>query len=142
MINGTSSNYWTLDLMVRIVLTLASVLFVISRADAQGLEPSLIHLIATPERYDGKRVMVTGYCNLEFEGNAIYLHADDYRYFHTKNGVWLNVSKKMMSDPKLRQTHCLVRGVFRAKDHGHLGLFAGALSDIDRYEPRRPREKP
>ncbi len=123
----------------------ASLLLAAAGAGAQDLNPSLVQLIATPERYDGKIVQVTGYCNLEFEGNAVYLHADDYRYGHTKNGVWLDVSQDIMRNSKLRKAHCLVRGVFRAKDYGHMGLFAGALSEIDRYEswpPRMPKQQP
>ncbi len=34
---------------------------------------SLIRLIATPEKYDGKTIQVIGYLHLEFEGDAIYL---------------------------------------------------------------------
>ena len=33
---------------------------------------SLIRLIATPEKYDGKRIQVIGYLHIEFEGTAIY----------------------------------------------------------------------
>jgi hypothetical protein len=43
-------------------------------SDSLVEEVSLIQLIATPERYHGKFVEVIGYMNLEFEGNAIYLH--------------------------------------------------------------------
>src|SRR6266850_7297599 len=34
---------------------------------------SLLELVARPELFDGKRVRVTGYVHLEFEGNALYL---------------------------------------------------------------------
>jgi len=40
---------------------------------------SLIQLIANPQAYDGKTVRITGFLHLEFEGNAIYLHNEDFR---------------------------------------------------------------
>ncbi len=40
---------------------------------------SLINLIATPERYHGKWVRVQGVANFEFEGNALFLHKEDYK---------------------------------------------------------------
>ena len=125
---------------------LFAVLFIGSvGVDAQDLNPSLIQLIATPERYDGKVVQVTGYCNLEFEGNALYLHQDDQRYGNTKNGIWLHVDEKIKRNPTLRKTHCIVRGVFSSKNHGHMGLFSGELSNIERYDtwpPTMPKQKP
>src|SRR5262245_23193846 len=52
---------------------------------------SLVELIAGAPRLAGKRVMVEGYCPLEFEGNALYLHRDDHEYGISKNAVWLDV---------------------------------------------------
>jgi len=43
-------------------------------------EVSLVQLIANPAEWDGKRVMVSGYLHLEFEGNALHLHRDDHVY--------------------------------------------------------------
>ncbi|RZA00012.1 MAG: hypothetical protein EOP47_15240 [Sphingobacteriaceae bacterium] len=39
---------------------------------------SIIKLIADPEKYDKLRVRIVGYLNLEFEGNGLYLHKEDY----------------------------------------------------------------
>ena len=41
--------------------------------------PSLIELIARPELYDGKRVRVIGFVNLQFEGNGLYVSRGDGR---------------------------------------------------------------
>ena len=43
-------------------------------ASSSEYSVSLIRLIANPEKYHGKKIQVTGYINLEFEGDAIYLH--------------------------------------------------------------------
>src|SRR5437016_4662724 len=51
---------------------------------------SLINLIATPEKYDGKLIQVQGVCAFEFEGEALYLTRDDWKYGSTRNAVWAN----------------------------------------------------
>ena len=56
---------------------------------------SLIELIANPQKWDGKVVLIVGYLNLQFEGDAIYLHAEDYESGITKNGVWVNAPFEM-----------------------------------------------
>ena len=39
-------------------------------ANSIGVSVSVIQLIATPDRFDGKRVQVIGFLKFEFEGNA------------------------------------------------------------------------
>jgi len=58
-------------------------------------EISLLQLIATPERYDGKLVAVTGFLCLEFEGNILYLHEEDYKQKIPKNGVRVEMNPKL-----------------------------------------------
>ncbi len=41
---------------------------------------SLINLIATPEKYNGKWVRVIGVARFEFEGDALFLSKSDYDY--------------------------------------------------------------
>ena len=49
---------------------------------------SLINLIATPEKYNGKFVEVDGYyCILDFESFGLFLTADDARNYISKNSV-------------------------------------------------------
>jgi len=62
----------------------------VNLVDEEYLEVSLIKLIATPEKYNGKRIQVIGYLHLEFEGNAIYLHKEDEEAGLSKNGFWVN----------------------------------------------------
>lgn len=39
---------------------------------------SVIQLISTPELFNGKDVRVIGFLHLEFEGDAVYVHRDDF----------------------------------------------------------------
>ncbi|MFY7867182.1 hypothetical protein, partial [Roseateles sp.] len=117
-------------------LVLIGLLVFASATSAQPLDVSLISLIATPKEFDGKRVRVMGFARLEFEGNAIYLHRDDYLQGITKNGLWLDVvpvSKK--SALSTNNQYVIVEGVFSTKDGGHLGLWSGSIQRVTRMDP-------
>jgi hypothetical protein len=60
---------------------------------AEPLEVSMVQLIANPKDYDGKVVRVVGFMKLEFEGNGIYLHRDDYKNNIFKNGLWIDTNE-------------------------------------------------
>ena len=51
---------------------------------------SIVNLIATPEKYDGKLVRIFGFVKLEFEGTGIYLTEADLKNYLGKNGLWLD----------------------------------------------------
>ena len=108
-------------------------------AGAQESEPvtvSLVQLIATPERYDGKRVLVDGFVWLEFEGDAVYLHKDDYEHALYKNGLWLDVPERYEKQRRtLRGRYALVVARFDAGSKGHFGMWSGGLRDVERLEP-------
>jgi len=102
---------------------------------ANPLEVSLVQLIANPKDYDGKSVRVIGFVKLEFEGDAIYLHQDDWKHGITKNGLWIDVTddirkKKADFDKK----YVLLEGTFNAKHSGHMGLWSGSIQKISRFE--------
>ncbi len=125
-----------------VVILLAGV--PVAAASAEPEDASLVQLIATPERFDGKHVRVVGYCWLEFEGNGLYLHRDDYLHGISRNGVWLNLTERQRLTPeKWRGKYVLVEGTFRAEDRGHMGMFAGSLDLLNRLEvwsePKMPR---
>ncbi len=104
-------------------------------------EVSLIQLIASPERYDGKRVRVEGFALIEFEGNALYFHKEDKDVGLSKNAIWLEVPEEKETKWKLHSgSYVLVVGTFRAANRGHWDMFSGALEGIIRFEPlnRRP----
>jgi len=99
---------------------------------------SLISLIATPEKYEGKWIQVEGVCTFEFEGNALYLGRDDRRHRFTKNAVWASWDT-LGAEPydlpfmfKFDGRHVLVEGYFDSHSKGHLGLFSGAITNVTR----------
>ena len=109
----------------------------------EELDVSLVQLIAEPQKYDGKRVQVIGFMRIEFEGNAIYLHREDFEYGISKNALWVDIptdmTKRQRDDTNLHYVICV--GVFRAKSHGHMGMFSGTITEVKRLErwvDRRP----
>jgi hypothetical protein len=99
------------------------------------LNISLVKLLACPERYDGQFVRVIGYLNLEFEGDALYLHKEDYDASISKNGLWINITRdSAMKAVKYNKKYVIIQGVFDTKDCGHMGMFSGALKHITRLD--------
>jgi hypothetical protein len=99
---------------------------------------SLIALIASPEKYDGKIVAVTGFVVAHFEGTAIYLHPDFAGMSMSKEAVWLGLVQTWGPDwmekeaPKFDGEICLVIGTFHASNKGHMSASSGAIDDIVR----------
>jgi hypothetical protein len=102
---------------------------------AEPLDVSLVQLIANPKDYDGKVVRVIGFMRLEFEGNGIYLHQDDYKHSIYKNGLWIDASVDMQKrKAEVDQKYVLVEGTFNAKITGHMGLWSGSIQKITRCQ--------
>jgi hypothetical protein len=110
----------------------------------QYVDVSLINLIVNPDKYNGKHVSVVGYLNLEFEGDALYLHKEDYLASIAKNSVWVHINQfKLKQSGKCNKHYVIINAVFDAGDTGHMGMFGGALKDITRldlwYQPGEKR---
>ena len=92
---------------------------------------SLLQLIVTPERWDGKVVSVAGFMHLEFEGDGLYLHREDFTQGLSQNAIWIGSPARGYAFPKQCYDHYVsLIGRFRADDRGHMGAFSGALTEI------------
>lgn len=100
-----------------------------SRSDPCGtpiLEPqrvSIVSLIASPDRYEGKAVVVTGFFRAGLEHSAIYLHEDDGKHSIKPNGFWLD---GRIPD-HMQNQYVTVQGIFTTTTRGHLGGWPGTL---------------
>lgn len=100
---------------------------------------SMIQLIGNPAAYHGRNVRVVGYLHLEFEGNAIYLHREDFERSISRNGLWVSFGDGAFGDRKVGSNeYVLVEGRFDAKMRGHLALWSGAILDIRWVSRWRP----
>ena len=98
---------------------------------------SLVKLIANPEKYNGKRIQVIGYLHLEFEGNAIYLHEEDFKRRISANSFWVEFSSKLTKKRdlnKFNDKYVIIIGTFNVNEKGHMRMFGGTLDDIVRLE--------
>ncbi|GEM_PF-2878135 len=83
---------------VTILVTIFSLAWIstLAATDAKGSRReavSLVSLIAEPQQYDGKAVLVTGYALLGFEQNELFLSPYDAQEFNTLNAISLDFGK-------------------------------------------------
>ena len=96
---------------------------------------SLLQLIANPNQYDRKLVRVIAFCRLEFEGNALYLHREDFEHSISKNGVWLQVGWPVPDNRRaMNDEYVIVEATFSAEHKGHFGMFSGSLEEVKRLD--------
>jgi hypothetical protein len=119
-------------------LTAVTLLFNgVTRAQCdEPVDVPLIRLIAVPEKYNGVLVRTIGFVRLEFEGNVMYPHREDYENALVGNGVWIDIDEKRLKQET--STHimryCLIEAIFDANHRGHFGIWSGSLKDIKRFE--------
>jgi hypothetical protein len=130
--------------MLKFLLTLLAALVLVSASarPSEVRDISMIQLIANPQQYDGSPIRLIAFLNLEFEGNALYLHREDYEKSMPSNAIWISLTDQQLNkSKKLSGGYVLVEGTFRAKDRGHLGIFAGSVERVTRIQTweRQPK---
>ena len=102
-------------------------------SNIQPKDVSMVQLIADPKRFDGQTVRVIGYLHLEFEGNAVYLHREDFERSILQNGIWIELTElQQKSSTKFNNGYVLVEGTFSASEKGHLDIWPGSLQRVSR----------
>lgn len=111
----------------------SSVAISVGEVRYDAVDVSMIRLIAAPQEYAKKVIRVHGYLNVEFEGNAVYLHEEDFTHALTSNALWIDAKPEIMNGlQQLSGQYVLLEGIFDPTHHGHLSLYSGALLDISR----------
>jgi len=119
---------------MRLTVVIISAITILVAGRIGAAEPTdvgMVQLLANPEKFHGKFIRVEGFLRLEFEGDALYLHKEDYANGLTKNAVWVDMPQDTQHT-KLNMHYVLIEGVFDAKDLGHMGLFSGSIGKISR----------
>ena len=101
---------------------------------------SLIQLISTPEKFDGKLVRLIGAVQFEFEGNELCFHKEDLENSISENCLWLSLEKNMLettnqSLSEFNGNYVIIEGVFKKNNKGHRNLFSGSIESINRLHP-------
>jgi hypothetical protein len=95
----------------------------------------MIQLIANPSKYHGKWVQIHGYLHVRFEDYAIYFSKESADHLWGCNGFWVDFDKTAISYDGAKQfdgKHVLIEGTFDKDDYGHLGLWKGAITKVNR----------
>ena len=117
--------------VVECVLGFAIVASIGASGGQREPEPvSIVQLLATPARYEGRLVQVRGVAHFEFEESALYLHREDADHMNSANGLWLEAG----GHDDLSDVFVLVEGRFTARSHGHLGAWPGEIDHVTRLE--------
>ncbi len=99
------------------------------------IEVGMVALLAAPERYQGKFIRTHGFLCIEFEGDAIYLHEEDYQHRLTKNSFRLRLSEPQRKQFKsLSLKYVLIEGTVYANGLEAEDMWAGAIGNITRLE--------
>ena len=119
-------------------IVLAALLFGSGLFVARASEPTnvtMVQLIANPAQFDGKSIRVIGFLRLEFEGNVLYLHREDYENALLGDGIGVDVTPQITKSSKTLNMHyVLLEGVFSSREHGHMGLWSGSIKRIQRVQ--------
>lgn len=106
------------------------------RTDAPEPAPSvsLVQVIAAPQTWNGKLVRVIGFLRLEFEGDALFLHEEDFVHKILANAVGVDLDREFPERAKLGMNYVLIEGVFIASDPRDASAYVGKISRIRRAE--------
>ncbi len=102
-----------------------------ARGQAESPQPvSFLELIANPNKFDGKLILVTAFLGLDPpDGNMLYLHKEDYDNGILPNAVDIEVTNQMWIDrEKLDGSYVTVVGVFQSAEKA-LSRFSG-ITDV------------
>lgn len=105
-----------------------------------GLQVSIHQLIANPEKYHNRRVLVHGFLHVKFEDSGLYSSRDDADYLISENALWISYSldklKLEPNSPTLKPNqldyfdgkHVFVVGIFNKNECGHMGAYGGNIN--------------
>ena len=104
-------------------------------AECPRYQATIIQLLARPEIFDGKRVIVTGFLHVAFESRGLYIRRQDFddRLWH--NGLWLGTFSESVNECQ-DDTYVTLEGLFQSRRYGHYGLWSGMITDITRCYTR------
>jgi starvation-inducible outer membrane lipoprotein len=101
---------------------------------------SMLALISNPQTYDKQRVRIKGFIHLEFEGNCIYLHEEDFTQHIEKNGLCLEFKNQGAVDSifKFSDHYVTIEGVFDSHNLGYMSMNSGCIKQITSLDVHYP----
>ena len=133
-------------LIAAVAVLALSVPVVAAGQQQKPLPVSMLQLIATPERYDGKQVSVVGFLVFGFEGDWLYLHKEDRDNDILANCIRVDRTKQMSRDlEKLDRNYVQIVGRFRQEVISSGFASQGHIVNVEKCElwsqPNHPRDQ-
>ena len=96
--------------------------FAYGSPDNNVIEVSIVSLVATPEKYDRKKIRVIGVAGIEFESQILCLSKDDLQYRLMQQCVHMEFDLKALSFKKkeleaYNGKYVLIEGMFAKRDY-------------------------
>jgi hypothetical protein len=100
---------------------------------------SIVSLLAQSESHKTKRVQVSGFMVLDFEGERLYLHEEDYQAGLYMNSLYLALSPAQREQFKPMDKHYVTLEAFFHGRRSVEDTFAGELWDVREVTVRNRR---
>jgi len=98
--------------------------------------PSMIQLLATPDKFDGKNIVVFGFMDFDTEADLLFTSKDDYDNVILANALWIEASEEMYkAKALLNLKYVRIQGIFSAKPRGRFGSYVGAITKVGDCTP-------
>lgn len=93
---------------------------------------SIINLIATPEKYDGKCIIVKGFFINEFENRTLFLDKTSAENYLFENGITLIFDSTINKDKlnKYQNQYIEMEGIFNKAKNNNKNSFTHYISKI------------
>lgn len=112
----------------------------------QPTQVSILQLIASPAKEDGRVVSLIGFLQIDSEGARLYLHREDFDNGILSDSLAVDQTKEMLADSeKLDMRYVWIVAEFKAGDPEHRYGAVGELTNIQRCQvwsdPDNPRNR-
>jgi hypothetical protein len=118
-----------------VLLGILAVLFPMGFCADDPVQTSLIQLIATPDKFDGKTVSVTGFLHVGRESALLFLGQNDHDHDIAANAISFRLDEKIGKDTKeLKENYVTLVGIFHAPQRpGAYPCPNGKIDPVERY---------
>jgi hypothetical protein len=119
----------------RSVLGCLLFLYLLASAQDQSIRAGLIEVLANPENFNGKMVIVQGFLRIDHEPlhevrAILYIHQEDARNLLASNAVLVLPSAQMLKDEeKINDMYVTLIGIVRTVQAGNGGYIA-TIKDV------------
>jgi hypothetical protein len=111
-------------------VSLAQVAAVAPDDAPHALPVSIVTLLAMPASSSAKQVQVSGFLVLDFEGNALYLHEEDYKEGLPLNSIYVSLTPEQQQKYKsLDKTYVTIEASFQKRRKSE-DIFTGVLFHV------------